>query len=104
MSAEHLFAPHPSRLAGLCIGWSGAMHSRPRDAARWVAAWERAIALTDADEHAAGYFHISELYDLLADEYQQLGRVDDALAAMREALAAGWDGQPDGRCRLAEIL
>jgi len=80
------------------------MDSRPRDAARCAAALERAIALTDADEQAAGYFHLPELYDLLAEEYEQLGRVDDALAAMRDALVAGWDGQPDGRCRPAEIL
>jgi tetratricopeptide (TPR) repeat protein len=83
---------------------SAAVDSRPRDAARCAAALERAIAMACADEQAAGYFHLPELYDLLADEYEQLGRVDDALAAMREALTAGWDGQPDGRCRLAEIL
>jgi tetratricopeptide (TPR) repeat protein len=65
---------------------------------------EQVIALCRADERAAGHFDLAELYGLLADECEQLGRVDDALAAMREALAAGWGGQPDGRCRLAEIL
>lgn len=83
---------------------STALAAVPRDAGRCVAALERAIALAHADEPAARHFHLAELYDVLADEYEQLGRVDDALAAMRGALVAGWDGQPDGRCRLAEIL
>jgi tetratricopeptide (TPR) repeat protein len=83
---------------------SAALGARPRDAGRCVAALERAIALTVGDPRVAGSFDLSELYDLLAEEYEQLGRVDDALAAIHEALAAGWGGQPDGRCRLAEIL
>jgi tetratricopeptide (TPR) repeat protein len=83
---------------------SAAFGVRPRDAARRAAALERSIGLARTDAQAAEYFELSELYDLLADEYEQLGRVDDALSAMRGALAAGWTGRPDGRCRLAEIL
>jgi tetratricopeptide (TPR) repeat protein len=83
---------------------SSAFDVRPRDAARRAVALERAIGLARADAQAAEYFDLSELYDLLADEYEQLGRVAEALSAMRDALAAGWNGRPDGRCRLAEIL
>jgi tetratricopeptide (TPR) repeat protein len=45
-----------------------------------------------------------DLLDELASTYCHLGRFDDALAAMREAIDAGAGGQPDVRCRLAEIL
>lgn len=47
---------------------------------------------------------VVELVDDLADCYERLGRVDEAVAAMREAISAGWNGVPDGRCRIAEIL
>jgi tetratricopeptide (TPR) repeat protein len=83
---------------------AAALDCRPRDSARAAVALEQVIALCRADERAAGHLDLAELYGLLADECEQLGRVEDALAAMRDALAAGWDGQPDGRCRLAEML
>ncbi|MFW6600528.1 hypothetical protein ACQBAU_02005 [Propionibacteriaceae bacterium Y2011] len=35
---------------------------------------------------------MSELASELADEYENLGRYDDAIAAMQEAVAAGWAG------------
>lgn len=47
---------------------------------------------------------VAELAGDLADVNERLGRVDDAVAAMHEAIAAGWTGVPDGRCRIAEIL
>ena len=42
-------------------------------------------------------------FDSLHVDYE-LGRTDDAIAAMRSAIAAGWRGRPDGRCRIAELL
>ena len=50
------------------------------------------------------WFDLPGLLDELAEVYQQLGRVDDALAAMRAAIDAGYAGSPDPRCRLAEIM
>jgi hypothetical protein len=38
---------------------------------------------------------------LVGDRPQRGG---EAVAAMREAIEAGWDGVPDGRCRVAKIL
>lgn len=36
---------------------------------------------------------LAEWYDDLAEQYERLGRVDDALAAMRQAITAGWSGR-----------
>ena len=49
----------------------------------------RAIQLPEAAPHRAEYL------DELAYAYQQLGRFDDAVDAMRQALAAGWTGELD---------
>jgi tetratricopeptide (TPR) repeat protein len=49
----------------------------------------RAIELPEAEPHRAEYL------DELAYAYQQLGRFDDAIDAMRQALAAGFDGELD---------
>jgi tetratricopeptide (TPR) repeat protein len=81
-----------------------ALAKRPYDAAACAAALEKQIELARTDAEAGEYFDLAELYDYLAEEYEHLGRADDALAAMREAIAHGWDGQPEGRSRLAEIM
>ena len=83
---------------------AAAMGARLRDAAACISALEKAIALARSDSAAADVFYLPELLDELAELYDQVGRVDDALAAMRQALDEGWRGQPDGRCRLAEVL
>ena len=83
---------------------SAAMGARPRDVEAAIEALEEAIALTQSDPEAAEWFVPAELLGDLADEYEAAGRPDDALDAMRQAIEAGWSGQPDGRCRLAEIL
>lgn len=77
--------------------------SPSRDAATCVAALERVILLARTNTEAHEYFDLPELYETLAYEYENLGRIDNALAAMHEAIAAGWDGKPDGRCVPAEI-
>jgi tetratricopeptide (TPR) repeat protein len=62
----------------------------------------RALELPDAHPHRAEYL------DELAYAYQQLGRFDEAIDAMREALAAGWDGEldehPSAQALIAELL
>jgi tetratricopeptide (TPR) repeat protein len=75
-----------------------------RDAAAHARALEQAIALAGSEPEAGQRFVLAELYDDLAEQYERLGRVDDALSAMRQAIAAGWSGRPDGRSRLAEIM
>jgi tetratricopeptide (TPR) repeat protein len=76
----------------------------PRDAAVAAEVLERAISACRADPTAWDWFDLPGLLDELAEVYQQLGRVDDALAAMRAAIDAGYAGSPDPRCRLAEIM
>ncbi len=76
----------------------------PRDAAAAADVLERAIGTCRADPTALDWFDLPGLLDELAEVYQQLGRVDDALAAMRAAIDAGYTGSPDPRCRIAEIL
>ncbi len=77
---------------------------RPVDPVAAAAVLERAVAACRSDPAAADRWHEPELLDELVDIYEQLGRTDDAIAAMRSAIAAGWRGRPDGRCRIAELL
>jgi hypothetical protein len=61
-----------------------------------------ALALPDAQPDRAGYL------DELADAYEKLGRFDDAIHAMRQAVAAGWDGElddhPSAQALIADLL
>jgi tetratricopeptide (TPR) repeat protein len=76
----------------------------PRDAAAAAGVLERAVAACRAEPYVADWFDLPGLLDELAEVYQELDRVDDALQAMHAAIAAGYHGSPDPRCRLAEIL
>jgi hypothetical protein len=62
----------------------------------------RALALPEAQPLLAGYL------DELAYAYEQLGRFDEAVDAMRQALAAGWEGElddyPSAEALIAELL
>jgi tetratricopeptide (TPR) repeat protein len=62
----------------------------------------RALELPEARPHRAEYL------DELAYAYQQLGRFDEALDAMRQALAAGWHGElddhPSAQALIADLL
>ena len=78
--------------------------ARPVDPVAAAAVLERAVAACRSDPAAADRWHEPELWDELVDVYEQVGRTDDAIAAMRSAIAAGWRGRPDGRCRIAELL
>ena len=50
----------------------------------------RVRLITHALELSEAHAHRAEFLDELAYAYQQLGRFDDAVAAMRDAVAAGW--------------
>lgn len=62
----------------------------------------RALALPEAEPHRAEYL------DELAYAFQQLGRFDDAINAMRQALDAGWEGElddhPSAQALIADLL
>jgi tetratricopeptide (TPR) repeat protein len=78
--------------------------ARPRDVPATVEVLEQAVQACQVEPDAAGeLFDLVNLLDELAEAYDQQGRTDDALAVMREAIQAGYRGQPDPRCRLAEI-
>lgn len=90
-------------VAALADELDDALLGRARDLVRAAEVLERATAACRSDPRIAAEFDRSELLGELAEVYEQQGRVDDALAAMRHAITAGYDSQPDPRCRLAEI-
>jgi len=61
-----------------------------------------ALALPDAQPDRAGYL------DELAYAYEKLGRFEQAIDAMRAAVAAGWDGElddhPSAQALIADLL
>lgn len=57
-----------------------------------------------AHPDAADVLYLPELLEELADSYANMGRFDEAISTMKRALAAGWEGTPDGRHRIAEFL
>jgi tetratricopeptide (TPR) repeat protein len=61
-----------------------------------------ALALPEAQPFLAEYL------DELAYAYQELGRFDEAIDAMRRAVAAGWDGKlddhPSAEALIADLL
>jgi tetratricopeptide (TPR) repeat protein len=65
---------------------------------------ERAIAVCDQDPEAAAYPDVLDLHSELAETYDQLGRVEDALRHADVLVKRGYRCQPDPRCRRAEIL
>ena len=82
-----------------------ATSARPQDPTRLAAALEQAVdACRRWPEAASGVLYLPELLGELSEAYEQLGRTEDALEAMRSAITAGYAGAPDPRCRLAEIL
>ncbi|HYN74168.1 MAG TPA: SEC-C metal-binding domain-containing protein [Nakamurella sp.] len=78
--------------------------ARPRDPAACADVLGRAAFACRTDPAAAEQWVEAELLDELADCYEALGRVDEAITVMRRALQVGWAGVPDGRCRIAELL
>lgn len=65
---------------------------------------ERAIAACEADPAVARYLDVLDLHNELAEAYDQLGRVEDALLHADALVEGGYRSEPDPRCRRAEIL
>ncbi|WP_206051606.1 SEC-C metal-binding domain-containing protein [Nocardioides ferulae] len=65
---------------------------------------ERAIATCEGDPAAADYLDVVDLHSELAEAYDQLGRVEEALGEADLLVELGYRSQPDPRCRRAEIL
>ncbi len=65
---------------------------------------ERAIGVCDEDPDAADYLDVLELHSELAETYDRLGRVEEALRHADVLVERGYRCQPDPRCRRAEIL
>ncbi|MEV6348425.1 SEC-C metal-binding domain-containing protein [Actinoplanes sp. NPDC051851] len=99
MSVNHL-----SEVERVELRLASVMAARPRDDGACLAALQDAVALTRTDADAAKVFYLPELLDEMAQAYTDIGRFDEALQAIREAVDAGLSGQPDSRCRIAEIL
>ncbi len=78
--------------------------ARSGPAARYAEVLERVLAVCESDPRATAYFDTLELHDELAEAYDQLGRVDDALRHADVLAAAHYKCAPDPRCRRAEIL
>lgn len=72
------------------------------DLGTWVDLLTRALATPEAQPRRADYL------DELAYVYEALGRYDEAIDAMRQALAAGWDGRlddhPSAKALIADLL
>lgn len=82
---------------------AAARSARPCDPARVAAALLGAIETAREYPQTAQFLDLPGLWDELAEVHERAGRVDEALAAVREAIAAGLACTPDPRCRLAEI-
>lgn len=91
-------------LAQLALELEAAGSAHPRDAGHYVAVLERAVHACTTNPVARELFDLGDLYLDLSTEYEQLGRIDDALAAADAVVAAGLGMRPDPRCLRAEIL
>jgi hypothetical protein len=60
---------------------------------------ERALAACEADPAAEEYLDVLELHDELAEAYDRLGRVEDALRHADGRVERGYQSAPDPRCR-----
>jgi tetratricopeptide (TPR) repeat protein len=70
----------------------------------YAAVQKRALAACADDRYAAERFDELELHSELADVYDRMGRVEDALRHADVLAERGYACRPDPRCRRAEIL
>jgi len=78
--------------------------ARPGPAEAYAAALERGLAACADDPSAAAYLDVLEMHSELAETYDRLGRVEDALRHADVLAEQGYACEPDPRCRRAEIL
>lgn len=78
--------------------------ARPRDSARYVAALERAVLTRLYDPETTRHPPLLSLYEELANEYQAIGRWDDALQMADAVAEARPLRNPPARCLRARIL
>ena len=78
--------------------------ARRGPAEQYAQVLERAIAACEDDAAAAERIDLPELHSELADTYDRLGRVEDALRHADMLVELGYRSEPDPRCRRAEIL
>ena len=84
-------------------GVEEARQAKPYDPAAHVHALERLVETADREPETAETYRMSELFEELSEAYGAVGRYEDALEAMERAITAGYEGEPDPRCRLAEL-
>jgi hypothetical protein len=70
----------------------------------YAGALERAVAACQGDAEASRYLDVLELHSELAETYDRLGRVEDALRNADVLAEQGYACTPDPRCRRAELL
>ncbi len=70
----------------------------------YAEALERAVSACQGDADAARHLDVLELHSELAETYDRLGHVEDALRHADVLAEQGYACAPDPRCRRAEIL
>lgn len=78
--------------------------ARTSSPAAYSAVLEEAIAHCEGDEEAAEHLDLLDLHSELCDQYDLLGRVEDALRHADALVEGGYESRPPPRCRRAEIL
>ena len=76
----------------------------PGPAEDYAEVLERAIATCATDATAAEYLDVVDLHSELAEAYDRLGRIEEALREADLLVELGYRSQPVPRCRRAEIL
>lgn len=76
---------------------------QPYDPSAFVDAYRRLVEAAEHRPEIAEVCDLTTLYDELSEAYENAGRYEDALAAFERAIATGYRGEPDPRCRLAEL-
>lgn len=70
----------------------------------YVDVLKRAVAVCEGNAAAAEYLDLLELHSELADTYDRLDMVEDALRHADALVDLGYRSEPDPRCRRADIL
>lgn len=77
--------------------------TQPYDPDAFADAYRRLVDAAERRPEIAEICDMPTLYDELSEAYENAGRYEKALTAMERAIATGFRGEPDPRCRLAEL-